>query len=190
MSLPEQQRKFVLVVPYSFVNKSNGWTSSLSLKYFAQPPEDIVLSTDVFEFRKQYPEISQFVLVDDAAFSGNQISPYTWTIPGTVNLIVPFMTERAFSKVAAKNVWVAQHEKMMSVEELDVFSSDEKKLLEKLIEDDNGDLSWRSLTWFDHKIPDQESTLSRVLELGQLLTGEKPTNCRFIPQADAPYNRA
>lgn len=54
------------------INKSNLWTILLSYKYLETKPYDIIFNLNV-AIKLYYPTIKEFVIMDDASYSGNQL---------------------------------------------------------------------------------------------------------------------
>lgn len=184
MSLPVEERKYIIMIPKESKKKSNPWVTSLALKYLAIPPLDIV-----YEEQNAFPKDIKVVAFDDAAYSGRQFGQFCSRCAyNNINIyaIIPFITRYAMWDLSSA-VWISSHEKMLSIPDLNEFSDEELKLLEKItVSFYEGQLEKRTLYWFDHKIPDALSTLQDVLSEGLTLDGSGK-KIPFIPKTNSPY---
>lgn len=194
--LPEEQRKFVIVIPQHKVHSSNKWTTELALPFFKKPPEDIILSSQLNAFLVQNPQVKQVVLVDDAVYSGKQMSSYLQEyrkIGIQYHVIVPYTTSPGLRRIAGEQTWISDHEMIFCMEDLcnmGLFSEEEQQVLKNAIdEDDRQYFQSRSLTYFDHKIADGVSTYNNILSYGCLLQRYKLA-IPFIPETIPPYQKA
>jgi hypothetical protein len=193
MGLPEDQRKFVIVIPQNKIHSSNKWVTELALPFFKKSPEDVILSDQFAEFKNRYPEVKRVVLLDDAAYSGKQLRNVLSSLPRgdyQFHALVPYATFLGEGRIAKVNVWMSEHERMFSVGDLckmRVFTQEEAGLLKEATSgEDQGDLDCRSLTYFDHKIADQLSTYYDILSWGCLLT-RSGLRIQFVPATQPPY---
>lgn len=194
MQLPENERKYAIVIPSSKLVSSNKWVSSLALPFFENRPQDVILSDGLAEFQIAHPEVKRFVLIDDAAYSGKQLSALISRLGGDaetkLHAIVPFSTTKGARRVAYE-AWISDHQKMFSIEELcklGVFNESDKCILEEATGHyDHGDLAGRTLTYFDHKVADELSTFNGQIEWGNLLEWGCPV--RFVPEFHSPYKK-
>ncbi len=187
ISMPPENRKFIIVVPDDSQNKSNPWVTNLALKHFAIPPLDIVYAKEY-----HYPVEANVVVLDDAAYSGKQLQLLFESFNDRIKniyLITPFMTNTAFTNVKNYVKWISKHERMLSIPEMKEFTESELKQLEKQTGSYyQGDLGKRTLNWFDHKMPDSLSTLDKILALGFPIDRKKDvTSVPFIPETTPPY---
>lgn len=185
MSLPLDERKFVIVIPDKYKKNSNGWITSLALPYFSPKPEGVIGSSEVKEFQEKHPDVSRAVYLDDAAFSGKQFRSLVREFPHS-HAIIPFMTKIAMQRISFARFWIADHERMLGIDEACTFDKNELEQLKKRTDSyDQGQLTHRSLTYFDHKTADGLSTLSEVLRYGQLISGG--FTIPFIPRSSFSY---
>jgi len=131
MSLPKQDRNYVLVLPGYFKNKSYSWVASLALKYLAVFPKAVVTTKMLEEhleenkdksyswFDKLYQSIfsnagvtNHFLFMDDASYSGEQLIGFfqdLLNVPGWnsnsnhLHIVLPFMSTRSMNVVNSYN---------------------------------------------------------------------------------------
>lgn len=206
--LKDDQQEFVIVVPNK---RSNLWVTELAMKSFQKRPVDIIMMDDLSQFLKDHPQVNQVATLDDAAYSGHQLSGYLGDINSTIqkvrgstsesgtniHVILPYGTRSGIRRIkdAGKNVKISHHQTMLSALELSqlgVFTDEEEKRLEELISVDQIDsdmvrLDTTTLTYFDHKIADYVSTVRPPL-VGKHLYGGG-SGPHFIKDVVPPYYR-
>lgn len=195
MSLPPEERDYILLIgPWNsrtnIETRSNSWVASLSLKYLAHPP------TLIMNYNNQIKQadcrnISRFLFVDDASYSGaqicNTISDVKIDLPATsevtIHFVIPFISYYARKRIIREieanrkvNFVIEKHTLFPNIER--IFTREERIQLNKIrgvgefnqnrLEEAGSSLS---LTYFEHKIPDAMSTFTETLERGQLLAG-------------------
>ncbi len=172
-------RKYVALAAES---KSNQWTLELSWENLDRKPDyvgnagSINFVNDkldgVMRYLRQHSDLKTVVIIDDAIYSGQQIHTIIDKLSssgfGDLEFIVvaPFMTNSAEDRLsgAAKKVVLCEHDKILTVAEALPDVDLQRKIPEirefrYIEEEDQGDLATRTLTYFDHKVPDNLSTL-------------------------------
>lgn len=206
--LKDDQQEFVIVVPNM---RSNLWVTELAMKSFQKRPVDIITMDNLSQFLKDHPQVNKVVTLDDAAYSGHQLSGYLGNIDATIqgvrgsisenktsiHVILPYGTRSGIRRIkdSGKNVMISHHQTMLSALELSklgVFTEGEKKRLEELISVDQIDsdmvrLYTTTLTYFDHKIADYVSTIRDPLVGKHLYKGG--SGPQFIKDVVPPYHR-
>lgn len=163
--------------------KSNQWVAELAWPDLKNLPS-YVGNTGFFDSDKgkigklvdflKTNNIKKIAIFDDAIYSGQQVHSLVEQFKevGLDDLqfivAVPYVSTYGEERLnaAQENITFCKHKKIESVTELIPDEKIQKKILEiedfKYIthEEDMGDLSTRTLTYFDHKVPDNVSTLN------------------------------
>lgn len=186
--LPEDQQKFVIIIPSEKIHSSNKWVTDLALPYFKKPPEDVILSDQLDDFKNRHPEVKRFVMLDDAVYSGQQLSGLADSLGNNLRYIIaPYMTDHGSQLLTNNHTWLSQHEKMLTawgLYKLKYFSEQEMKELATMLKSIREDGSpSRTFTYFDHRIADSVSTYHGILS-GSLPSG---SHIRFIRETTSPY---
>lgn len=156
---------------------SQNWVSGLAFEDCGLVyPEAIINSDNLPSFVSEYPEIKNILILDDAAYSGQQIESLLWKkIPdAALNFYfgLPFMANRA--KTTLENIFANEkasiqllpHVNMPLIKE--ILSKEEIKLTKTYKDTFFNNLSFDiTLSYFDHKHPDFMSTFMN-LENGEL----------------------
>lgn len=95
--LPVDQRDYILVVPNIGDRKltSNHWVTALAIPLLAKKPKAVVGHLEIERYKLAHPEIKYCVFIDDAVYSGRQLSDYISKAEGlnlSTVLILPFYT--------------------------------------------------------------------------------------------------
>lgn len=196
-SLPEENRNYILVLPFRR-SKSNTWITNLALKFLAKPPAKILFLDEVKEFFADHKNnaIQHILLLDDASYSGKQIrddvlSPLRYDIPESINIhvVIPFMTKIALARIEhLNNITIHRYERMLTIGELGHLGMFSRQEMDYLNKHQRGkyEATNRTLTYFDHSIADDYSTLHGILRWGNSIEGGF-THEQFIPAVIPPY---
>lgn len=176
--------------------KSNEWSLELAWQNLITKP-DYVGNTSFFEQKEKNVGLADYIkqngikkvaIFDDAIYSGQQIHTLIdqFREMGLTDmefvLVVPFISNYGEERLRGigTNLTICNHQEIKSVAEL----IPDKEIQNKILEirefsyitntEDIGDLSTRTLTYFDHKVPDKVSTLNFA-------------RLDFIPRTSEPY---
>lgn len=190
-SLPEEQRDYVIVADE--VGKSTNWVASVASESMALlPPKNFVSRSTLTFYLKEHPGISNILFIDDATYSGEQISTYlteaevknALSCKRKLNLhfVIPYMTSSAKTNIRQaiteeQNLAInfAAHQQMISIADLPKFFAkdsisslslkrDIQVYSELRFHGSRDMLNRRTLTYFDHKIADYTSTDEDLLK--------------------------
>jgi len=220
--------------------KSGGWTLQIAMENGLLSPAGIAdgpigsvggdtsqASVDATtKWLLQHKEINDIVYIDDAAFSGDQVSDWATRFAIqvseegdllerglTIYFIIPFMTTRAEKQIRDSVSKLSEHfnlnitatiycsERILSVEEMSTVDAKERKdLLETLYKTYGSNSRYKTLFYFQHKVPDFKSVVSAVSETnfvsilkGPIVIGDGPDRnvercINFVPIVDkTPY---
>lgn len=202
LSCPASERKYVILLPTKQKDKSNSWVTRLALDFLFGLPEAIICPDEAKEYFREHSDIKHVLYLDDGAFSGNQCSKilnYSQLTENFPNLIfhigIPFMTISAARKIKSvnKNIELAYHSFLPNLSRID-FTQQETEQLEKMdsnsmrqtcFDEDRVPFNNLTLSYFDHKQPDELSTFE-ILFSGKLLTG-KYSRLQLVPYIEPPY---
>ena len=107
-NLPPKQRKYIVVSDqFSRKPKSTTWMKGLLAKQIEEyPPTDFVKPGELNSYLISHPEVSHVVLMDDGAYSGNQMAETITSITKngvrnkqSFHVVVPYMTSIARNKI-------------------------------------------------------------------------------------------
>lgn len=190
-------REYTIVTPGG---KSNKWVTELAIPTLDHLPAEVAN-----QGARDLPG-TRFVFIDDALYSGGQmikdIDQTLCTLRDhkikmsavEIYVVAPFATAKAVNGITegvASNgakIIFSEHTTMPSIAE-SISSPATQDTLRQMF---GGRLEERTLTFFDHKIPDGRSTLNKVYEEGVVkdqtgvILGEVP----FVPVTREPYNGA
>jgi hypothetical protein len=189
LSLPPAEREFVIIIPAYGHQKSNQWVTEIALPFFKKPPEGVIKLDQAQEFCRLHPTVRHAVILDDALYSGKQMRDFISAIKIDCffHVIIPYMTKHGIDRITSSKVWISEHERMLTLEDfcaMRVFNQEDQELLRNW-----RDEYWpfRSLTYFDHKIADQQSTFWGIFEFGYLINGDWPLKGALVPKTQVPY---
>lgn len=187
--------------------KSNEWMAELGFPYLDRMPDQLYEAGEVVD-----ASIKRYVFFDDGIYSGSQMSGYISTLLSQlrglgvdmsqvqIDVIAPFVTTHAKSTVnqvleignphlyEGAVINFAPHQIMPTIPE----QIKDPGILSVMSNMYGGALDSRTLTYFDHKIADQVSTLNNVLQYGYVLDesgNDLSKNTVFIPQTGAAYRQ-
>lgn len=205
-------RPYVVLLPRDHKEgvkqKSESWVAQLAEKYESRKPVTYLHMQDAGSYMKEHPEITDFVLFDDASYSGTRIqdsildlndAAVDWGRKVTVHALPVFATNYALEKIASTSecdhVAIALHASglMHTLKELVEGSGASRELESALkthfhINLENEAFFGIALTFFEHKVPDGWSFPNSLKE-GEVTDSEgklvafKP----FIPAITPPY---
>lgn len=195
--------------------KSNQWVTELAMRGVAALPSDVIDLADVNGEAIKIPG-NNFVLFDDSSYTGGQLSSDVGEVidhlenpaGATVSVVVPFLTIDAETKLheitqeaAAKGIKIviAKHEVIPQI--TDVITDPEIQARMRVMYprgvNDIDPLQGRTLTYFDHKIPDDLSVPNTLFGIIRNKDGEDVTprdgagrilRIKFIPNVAVPYH--
>lgn len=194
--------------------KSSYWVSQLALPNLKFLPEQIYSfdnSGDSVD-----GNIRRFLYIDDASYTGTHVEEYMRAVANLIekhnipasevelDVVLPFISDKA------KNT-IAELQKQYGFK-IQVFSNDKIELMTEKITDKqvldtirrmyghvfhdfseesiNNLFNNMSLTYFDHKIPDEVTTLESALRYGNVYDGVSKSpidQVSFIPETIPPY---
>lgn len=205
--LPLDERFYVISVRQGC--KSDRWVSALAQKYLKYAPVDVVTHEDL---GRKYPDIKHVVLLDDAAYSGLQMTEVLEGLKthklSKIHALIPYMTsngEKKLTKMGGEKLILHPHVMLSTIEEkipnIDIQQKIYKMYTDSMYNDDlwlfsKPFLPQTTMTYFAHKFPDIYSTLQvnngKVYEKdGTCKERDKTGDClynRFIPIIDPPYS--
>lgn len=176
-TLPERDRSFVIVIPDHEQDpltrgeppelKSNLWVSRLAMQFFTKKPDavEVVGVLDAKTLLEKHTD-RRHLIFDDAAYTGTQLRDTLEYVPGA-DLIVPFMTTTAQTRLKEKAEFIAPHKHLQTIEELGLsdipvaYPLDFHSVSHKR----------RTLTLFHHKLADLLSCEREIFE-GRTLLGK------------------
>ncbi len=190
-SLPEDKRHYVIVVPGT-ATKSNHWVTGLALPFLRKKPAKITTVNELSRVQEEQG-IEHCVVIDDAIYSGKQMSAFTREIPENMHIsaILPFYTKRGLMRVGADvNYFIG--ERMLSPNEVHDYNwrGDRAKTFNKVIDQESVrgcgqyyfDAAERVGTFFAHKCADETSTF-----LDQARIQQEGGDSAFLPWINKPY---
>ncbi len=175
-SLPQAQRSFILVVPKSPC--SNRWVTAFGLKYLTKLPEAIVEINEVKEYIKKNPQVKHLVYMDDAIYSGRQLSGYLEASncgPSQV-VIAPFYQSTGMTRFNKKVVKILG-ERMLTPDDLyqsKLWSFEERTFFNDTFPQDWSSPSSKVGVYFQHRMADSASTFLNSLVFDKSLIPEEP----------------
>lgn len=157
-----QNNDFIMYVPNGYSTKSNFWISAMVYNLLNKKPIDVVnyLSNDHND--------KHILLCDDGIYSGTQMSEilfsiYKFTENNKVNLIIPYITTDGLKYINDRfRVNIYYNVLMNGVK--DILSNDEYNLIKQIIVSNKN----VSTYYFDHKLPDDYSTLHFLYNDGRV----------------------
>lgn len=180
-----QGNEVVIAVPSLLGDKSNSWMTSLLLKHIHFKPYALVECNDssfLSEYLKKHSHIKRVVLVDDAAYSGVDLSMYLAVINESINLakvkadlnvVVPFISNTAKNKFLNEfSCHLFYSQIMPTIDELPELTSEEKTLLDYTcnISGYTGGskikINRMTLCYFAHKLADSYSVPENLMKYG------------------------
>ncbi len=211
------------IIVVSETNKSNMWVSRLALANLNKKPKAVynlpfIGHEKVPNYITEFIPVSdrgvrRFIFFDDAIYSGNQLSNNirgfvdllrkSGIDPSAVNIdvVVPYAT-----KSGRELVQNATNDAQVNVFIQEIIDTAEDKMAkygQDVLEEYRAmynALPQTALTYFDHKMPDATSVLTRVMKEGYVMSKEKGEDGRymyfsrqvieqipFIPDITPPY---
>lgn len=143
----------------------------------------------LISYLKLHPNVKRVALFDDSAYSATQLNIIIDELAKsglndiTIDIVVPFMTTYGQNKLLqnGNHVRIMNHKTIPTVAEL-IPDPEIQKYILKInefsyitTEEEMGDLTTRALIYFDHKVPDNVSSLGFL-------------NLSFIENVVSPYN--
>lgn len=157
----------VLIIPNK-MDKSNFWISCYIFYYLMDIVTHVVFNIQDFDHIK---EKSLIIIVDDASYSGKQISLYSQGAlksPHHILFAIPYMSNNALKKI--KSEFVSNKLNILMCESTEIFyifNGGQKKLYP---------------IYFDHKLADMVSTYQLTYSLGRDQV-TKDTEFKYIPMS-------
>lgn len=184
------QAPYIIVLPDNYEQKSNKWVTTLALKDLREsPPQEVVIQSDLKKYLDINPQNKNLVFFDDGAYSGHQmrnfISGIRYEIKGCLfYLIIPFMSLVARGRLAEKDTWFSEHQKLYSISDL-FFEKDSERIVKSASEPyDDINPDSLTLTYFAHKVADSWS-VHRALRSQKNLEGN--VQKRLVAEITPPY---
>jgi hypothetical protein len=149
------KNQFVLYIPTDS-SKSNYWVSQMVYHLLKKKPVDVI-NQKTFAFIQS--DIEDILLCDDGSYTGEQMSYYINKIENThknlkrIHLVIPFLAEDA-------RIWMMSLTKCIII----FYAS------HKIPYFNTSEIESKSLIYFDHKIPDDISFYSKLLNQGKLFS--------------------
>jgi hypothetical protein len=176
MSRPESQRNYAILLD-DRDEKSIQWVTSLALPWLAHPPTQIITFGKLETIKK---DIQHLVIIDDAVYSGNQMTGFLDELDRTrilpqhqhllnkeCHIIVPFISENGKKRLSEREVNIIHHETIPNFK------------IEGL------DIGGQTATYFAHKIAQEGTSTISIISSGETIR-RKP-GVRFIPSTHEPY---
>ncbi len=193
------------------------WVRSLVLEKGLPAPVNPDLSQSMIEALRANPEVLDVVIADDASYTGDALGSYILRIQEhfperklRFHVLVPFMTRASVSTVKKKvsertpsKIYFYKHRQIETLEEILKKASPKYiQMAKELYAGHHSDLNFddynfehdkvRTLTYFDHKVPDTLSFFKHILDGWVLgLNGRfQVSKGRFslIPKTVEPYH--
>lgn len=176
MSRPSDQRDYVLLLD-ARDGKSSHWVTSFALPFLDHPPTQVITWDKRQDINKR---IKHVVFIDDAIYSGNQMSAcirdflrtkmcpeYQHFLNAECHLIAPFISETGLKRLSKREVNILYHEIIpdFSIEGLNI--------------------SGKTATYFAHKIAQDGISTIGLMTTGETIRGKE--GIRFIPPTREPY---
>ncbi|MBF0522532.1 MAG: hypothetical protein HQL24_05680 [Candidatus Omnitrophica bacterium] len=210
-------KPYVAVIPETDGDRSEWWTYQLALEKGLKPAKDVIrLSWDKVSNIQQMvlADVREVVFIDDAVYSGSQMIETVRSLVPALNLLdaqdfnlhfmAPFMTSSGKSKIRSylnNSVYLFgkstfyQHRLMPTLSEIFLFDPQQKDVFEEFFHV-SVDMQYlgTTLTYFQHKIPDDVSALSwffngDVFRKSIANSPEWVRRNKFIPVTIPPYEK-
>jgi GGDEF domain-containing protein/prophage maintenance system killer protein len=195
-----QQKPYVLIsLPAEGEQKSDYWVQQLAFNNGENLPQGVVSADGIIAWLKVHPEVKDIVYMDDASYSGSQVSVRLQTTLSDAfqycpdcrfHVVIPFFTnaarERIQSSYKTQVVFYGQEEiptldelLVSEYENTDTYQGLKEQIINHLGYDRNT-YDGLTLTYFQHKMPDGYSVL-QVLSDGALLASGNGSTQQSIP---------
>ncbi|MBF0522531.1 MAG: glycerophosphodiester phosphodiesterase [Candidatus Omnitrophica bacterium] len=205
-------KPYILLLPADKEDRSDGWTYRLALEKGLKPPKHII--RDKRNYSSVIQEIhdtgvKDIVVMDDAVYTATHIlgsvehtfswygnSIYKDSNDFQVHFVAPFMSKdiekRIFSQLKDYNVgqiFVHQHRVMETLPEIFRSEPKYKRIYERIFNELDSSDSYVTLTYFQHKVPDNVSALGYVMDgiVFEKTFQHVVRSIQFIPKTIPPY---
>jgi hypothetical protein len=160
--------------------KSIPWVMDIAGAVGLRRPDSTQSSATIREYLQGHSEIRDIAIIDDATYSGEQVSGMVATLNSwidhdpelahrgmNIHIVIPFATDQAIEKIQNKinpessvSVDFSKHSRIETIG--DIFSRLGLKgtELEKQLKEVYGEDGKRTLTYFDHKVADSWSVMN------------------------------
>jgi hypothetical protein len=204
--LDSQEDKSYTIVIAGDYDKSSLWVTSLAEPFLKYPPTNIIMQYDpAYPAFIKHSKTDNFVIFDDAAYSGNQMCQFlsegvlSVSKGKTIHPIIPFMTKFAeiniLSVLEGSKSTLSSHQIMpgfaefLTPEEQDLLIKEGNEQFYGVIknqEDNPSGFGELVVTYFPHKIGDSYSAIEAI-RYGSSLSRSQRENIRFVDEIIPPY---
>lgn len=181
---PKEERDYHLLT-IEKTDNSTLWVANMTMPLLRKKPEAMFPYTEVYNYLIKYPKVNKLLYVDDATYSGSQLSKVVRHINHylaekaphvTIYIAIPYMTSCLRKYIELDNVILCDHYQLPTLEEeglSDFYNYPAFKC--------------KTLTFFEHKVAVDYSCPASILLEGKTLSGNK--GIKFIQTAPPPYKR-
>jgi|GEM_PF-4473515 len=142
--------------------KSNLWVAN-AFKAYVRKKEPGLTSRLIFLYYQEFQRMKkddELLILDDASYSGQQIHRIIiFFEKSKVNIVVPFLSRTATKKIAAPHRPKVSFWGRGIIDTVEQIAQRENLDLDKMQAIFGDDCGERTITFFDHKVPDRVSSL-------------------------------